>query len=370
LPTTQIPVLGPALVYILHGDDDFAIARAVDELYKSLGDPGTADLNSSRLDGRQVGEDEIRIAVSTMPFLASRRLAIIDHPLARMKERGHVRFLNLLEELPPSAALVLVIEDQRRRKKIGNDWVQVWEVLQKHSSGKKHWLIEWAINAGERASIHEFPLPEQGEMPDWIIRHARSRNGQFSRGGAQALAGFVENNTRLAALEIEKLLTYVDYQRAVESADVELLTASVHQSSVFDLVDTLAQGGTQEAMHLLHNLLETDEPDLLFAMVVRQFRLLLQTREVLDEGGNAAQVAKEVSEVRFQFIANKLVSQAQRFKMPKLEMIYHTLRDMDEQIKTGQISPDLALELFISELGESSSVIQIARSPSSRLSQV
>jgi hypothetical protein len=39
------------VVYILHGDDEFAIAEFIAGMEKKLGDPVTADLNITRLDG-------------------------------------------------------------------------------------------------------------------------------------------------------------------------------------------------------------------------------------------------------------------------------------------------------------------------------
>jgi len=39
------------VIYLLNGEDEFSIARFVDELERKLGDPATASMNTTRLDG-------------------------------------------------------------------------------------------------------------------------------------------------------------------------------------------------------------------------------------------------------------------------------------------------------------------------------
>jgi len=344
--------LPEAIVIILHGDDEAVIKEICSRLYAGLGDPAAADMNTTQLDGGQVNSEEIQKSAATMPFLSPRRLVIFNNPLVKIKDKpSQERFQHMLDHLPPSALVVLIIEDHRRRKKAGNDWILSWEILKKDArEGKKHWLVDWAEKAGPRALILEAPLPDINEMPGWILKKAVELKGKFTPEAAQALADQVENNTRLAQQEITKLLTYVDFKRPVEDKDVGLLTTGQSQVSIFDLVDQMSQGSTQKAVGLLDRLLEQEEPEILFAMMVRQFRLLLQTREILDENGSSTQVAKEVSEVRFQFVADKLVRQARRFTLSQLKMIYHHLLEIDEQMKTGQAPAGLLLELFVSSL--------------------
>jgi len=351
------PSASPSLpvVTVLHGDDEFAMLRFVEAQYRNLGDPSIADLNFTRLEGSQAGEEDIQKASSTMPFLAPRRLVAIHNPLARLKDRSsQERFLRFLDSLPDTACLLLLIEDHRKKKKIGGDWINSWEVLRKDArDGKLHWLAQWASQASPRARICEFPLPEQREMPAWIQEFARQQGGQFSPQAAQVLAQQVENNTRIAAQEINKLLTFVALERTVEAEDVERLTSASQTLSVFDLVDALSQNTTDKPLGLLNRLLEQSEPEMLFAMIVRQFRLLLQVREVLDEGGDAAQVIHEVGEVRLEFIARKLINQARPYSLKRLENIYHQLGEIDQAIKTGQVPAALAMEMFIADLQKS-----------------
>lgn len=324
------------VVYIFHGDDEYAIAKAVEDLCARMGDPALAELNTTRLDGRQAAEEDLRTGANAIPFLAERRLVILSHALARLGgANGRSRYEKFLDNLPQTTALVLLIEDSRERRD--------WKGLKNN-----HWLRRWAEKAGGRAYLQTFSQPLPGEMPVWIIQRAREMGGQIDPGAAQALAGHTGSDTRLASQEIAKLLTYVNYSRRIEADDVEMLAAPGGQANVFQMVDALASGNQTEALRLLHTLLEEEEPLKLFGMVVRQFRLLLQAREILDERGTAGDIAQQLGQAKF--VADKLYAQAQRFSMAELEALYHRLLDIDEAIKTGQAPAELALDLLIVEM--------------------
>ena len=77
--TTAKPV-----VYILFGEDEFAIAQFIDALEAKMGEEVTAALNTTRLDGRSLSLDELNTAASTIPFLSPRRLVVVEQPLARL----------------------------------------------------------------------------------------------------------------------------------------------------------------------------------------------------------------------------------------------------------------------------------------------
>ncbi len=354
-------------IIVLYGDDAFAIQKYVASLESRLGDPSIADLNISHLDGRQASNDDIRSAACSMPFLAERRLVVLTNPLSRFTNRGprgenpeeergtsrlnaaqraaREKFLALLDEIPASTALVLVVEDTRVRRR--GEWQ--WETLTAN-----HWLRRWSERAGARAWRQECPLPTVEDMPGWIRRQAEAQHGQFTPQAARVLADHIGQDTRVADQEIIKLLTYVDYSRPVDEDDVTLLTARTNQASIFTLVDAIGERNGQTALKTLHQLEEENDPFELFGMIIRQFRLLLQAREVLDEGGSADIVASEVKERNggkvHPFIARKLAGQAQYYTLAKLIAIYHRLLEIDVAAKTSQAPADVALDTLIAEL--------------------
>lgn len=325
------------IVYLLNGDDEYAIARFVDELERKLGDPATASMNTTRLDGNTFNLDQLASIANALPFLASRRLVILTHPLARLSGPGakdaQTKFTDQLEKVPATTALVLVenrlLTSDKDRKK-----------------GKTHWLESWALKHKEKVLLRSYPAPKGAEMVKRIQDAAQKAGGQISYDAAGLLAALVDNDPRLADQEIEKLLAYVNYKRPIEFDDVQTLTADTGQGDIFALVDALSNRDGRQAMAMLQRLLEYQDYYAIFGMIVRQFRLLIQAREVLDHGGQKEDIQRQLNQ--HPYVAEKLLGQAHRFALPELERVYHRLVEIDEAVKTSQMPERLALETFVS----------------------
>jgi len=334
-------------VWVLHGDDEIAIRHAVDGLLAPLNASGMLDLNLTRLDGRQASEDELRGATGAIPFLSEFRMVVLSHPLARLADKkARERFLALLDGLPPTTRLVMTLDDQLKLKKKDSQFVWEWETLQ-----DKHWLSEWVRRDPKARKMEGYSLPKPEEMPGWIVKKARDFGGEFSPDAAQMLAGHTGSDTRWAELEIDKLLTYVDRSRAVSVEDVETLTAPGTQATVFQLVDALAEGSARKAQRILHQLLAEEDAMALFGMIIRQYRLLILARELLDDGiSQPDEAARRCGEPPF--VMKKAFPQARRYSLGQLKSIYHRLLEMDLASKgRGDKLPlEASLDLLVTEM--------------------
>jgi DNA polymerase-3 subunit delta len=212
----------------------------------------------------------------------------------------------------------------------------------------KHWLVKWAEKNEKSMQVKAFMLPKLRDMTGWIVNETKNQGGQIEPRAAEMLKDMVGVDTRQAGTEIAKLLAYVNWQRQVKVTDVEAVCIVTSQQSVFDFVDALSSGNGKSAQHLLHRLLESEEPFSLWGMVVRQFRLLIQAREILDGRGNKDDVARALGV--HPFVAEKTTGQAARFSMESLESIYRKLLRIDEGVKTSQLTLELALDTLVVEL--------------------
>ncbi len=213
---------------------------------------------------------------------------------------------------------------------------------------KGQWLEKWfnkAKTTGKPVQVDIFILPKGEEITSRILEMTKQAGGKITPRAAAELASLIGNEPRLARQEIEKLLAYVNYQRAVDIDDVQAVTADTAEGNVFTMVDALAQQQGQRAMSMLQRLLEQENPVILFGMVVRQFRLLIAARDVLDRGADESELIKRMK--LHPYVASKSISQARRFRMADLEAVYHRLLDLDEGVKTSQLSIELALEMLV-----------------------
>jgi DNA polymerase-3 subunit delta len=317
-------------VSLLYGNDEFAISRKLKDFESDFSDPTSADMNTARLEARSMREDDLGNALNAMPFLAKRRLVLLANPSSKYNNpQVRKKFLEFIGKTPETTRLVL------------------YESVEPKEA-EKHWLVKWAQKNEKTVQARAFMLPRLKEMTGWIVNETKNQGGKIEPRAADMLKEMVGVDTRQAGMEIAKLLAYANWARPISSQDVEAVCIVTSQQSVFDFVDALANGNGKSAQHLLHRLLETEDEFSLWGMVVRQFRLLIQAREILDGRGNKDDVARALG--IHPFVAEKAVQQAARFSIESLEAIYHRLVNIDERVKTGQVTLDLAMDTLVVEL--------------------
>jgi DNA polymerase-3 subunit delta len=317
-------------LYFLYGNDEFAITRKLKEFEADFTDPTSADMNTARLEARSMSEDDLNNAVNAMPFLAKRRLVLLQNPSSKYNNPNARKKLFEFLEKAPETTRVVMFESVEPKE------------------AEKHWLVKWAEKNNKLIQVKAFMLPRLKDMAGWMINETKNQGGKLEPRAAEMLKDMVGVDTRQAGMEIAKLLAYVNWARPVTAQDVEAVCIVTSQQSVFDFVDALANGNGKSAQHLLHRLLESEDEFALWGMVVRQFRLLIQAREILDARGNQNDVARALGV--HPFVAEKTTQQAARFSIESLEYVYRKLLAIDEGVKTSQITLDLAMDTLVVEL--------------------
>ncbi len=318
------------MIYILYGNDEFAITRKLKDFESGFSDPTTAGMNTARFEARSMTDEEFNNALNAMPFLASKRLVELANPSSKYNNPAtRKKFEEYISKAPDTVKLV------------------IYESIEAKETSK-HWLLKWAEKNASLVKTQAFMLPKQRDMAGWIVNEAKNQGGKIEPAAAAKLAEMVGVDTRQAGMELAKLLAYVNWARPVHGSDVDAVCIVTAQQSVFDFVDALSQGNGKAAQKLLHRLLENEDAFSLWGMVVRQFRLLIQAREILDGRGNKDDVARALG--IHPFVAEKTTGQANRFTLESLENIYRHLLTIDERVKTSQITLDLALDTLVVEL--------------------
>jgi DNA polymerase-3 subunit delta len=324
------------MFYLFHGEDEFSRSETLAALKEKMGDPGLAELNTTIFDGSKVTLGELEHACGSVPFMADRRLVIVEGLLTRLESKGKEgalpawqkeyleKLTQYLQRLPETTRLVFV-EDR--------------------SISKNNSVLRLAL-ADERGHVKEFKPPQGKALNRWIEERVRKKGGQINAAAVETLAAFVGNDLRLLDQEIEKLIAYVDQARPISEDDVRLLVSYVREANIFEMVDALGQRDGQQAAKLLHQLLDEGEhPLALLGMIVRQFRIMIQVKELNARGLSQQEIAARLKLHRF--VVKKAVRQAMNFSMEQLETVYRKLLETDVAIKTGQMDEMLALDMLV-----------------------
>ncbi|MBN2257663.1 MAG: DNA polymerase III subunit delta [Anaerolineaceae bacterium] len=350
MPETDKPV-----IYLLHGDDHFGLMSFIDVLIGKMGNSTTAQMNISRLQAELDSDADIMSACLSMPFLSERRLVILTGLVEKLgktdtgiqtKNQSTIHsldhkknILDFFQSIPRTTALILIVEDEWVRDR--GAWG--WKVMP-----GKHWLIAWARNNPSMAYYRVFTLPRGKDMINWISSQVLKMGGQISPPAAQALALAIGNDTQRAHQELDKLLTYVNYERPVEISDVEYLTKPGIDENIFEMADASGRRDGKQALDKLHDLLVHSSAEELFGMVSRQFRLLIIVKEAL---GTAMTLTEMCGLIKLPAaIVEKYIHQAQGYSLNELKGIYRRLLELDLSNKRSLMPADVALDVFIVSL--------------------
>ena len=84
---------------------------------------------------------------------------------------------------------------------------------------------------------------------------------------------------------------------------------------------------------------------MVLAMVIRQFRIILQCKILLEQGENQNQIGQKIG-IR-DFVVRQCLKQAKYFKKEDLQKALESCLKTDINIKTGKENPELAVELLL-----------------------
>ncbi len=319
--------------YILHGPDEFTMSQTVDKMRADMHKVDAAGLNLTEMDGTAVNVAEVLSAVSAMPFLADRRLVIVRGLLAHISrkgagEPGKKQRKRLVEELPylPDYARLVFVEPK---------------TLPRNSK---------LLKLGESdpgGYVKAFSAPKN--LTQWLMSRAkRDYDAALEPMAAQALTSVVGEDLRRADNELLKLVSYTD-GAPIDEATVALLTPYTSETVVWTMLDEMAAGRGAKAMTMLHSLLDQPSEDgfRLWALFVRQFRLMLLAKEHLETGGEGS-LAQALGMRDFQ--VKNLPKQVRPFSLAQLEGVYRKIREYDEAIKTGRMDIKLALDVLLASI--------------------
>jgi DNA polymerase-3 subunit delta len=327
------------LLYILHGEDDFSLSRALGEIKKGLGDSSMLATNTTILEGQSVTPGELRTVVGTVPFLAEKRLVIVQGLLGRFESQKPRRgkkslpsngrendvnsFAAAMSNIPESTVLVLT-----------DGKIKSANPLFKQLAGAK---------------VMAFPLLRGDVLRQWVKQEVAAQNAAVSPQALELLARLVGGNLWVMSSEINKLALFASGRR-IEEEDIKAVVSSAQEANVFAMVDAILDFRAGVAQRLLEQLLQQGaSPAYLLVMLARQVRLVVRAKELRRRRTPEPEMQSRLG-LKSEFPFRKTLEQAQRYPLERLKAVYLRLLEADLAIKTGRYDGGLALNLLIADL--------------------
>ncbi|MEY2832825.1 MAG: hypothetical protein RLZZ574_2083 [Cyanobacteriota bacterium] len=259
-------------VYLYWGEDDFAIAQAVEKLQHEVLDPNWLQFNYHQLSGDrpEMTIEGLNQVMTPVFGLGDRLVWLVDTNLCQQKPNADIldELKRTLKVIPQSSHLLLTTS-KKPDGRLGST-----KLLRKYAVVKEFSLI---------------PFWKTDLIAAQVEQVAQTVKLKLTPGAIELLTESVGNNTRQLWNELEKLKIYWgDNQQPLDQKAVAQLVLCNTQNSL-KLAEAIRDGKTDQALGLVTDLINRNEPALkIIATLVGQFRIwtivkLMQQSGIRDE---------------------------------------------------------------------------------------
>ena len=302
-------------VYLLYGEERYLVRHYAELLAAALGEPDNFDAASP--------VERIIMAAETLPFLSEKRLICVrDSKLfASGRKAESEAMAEYLPQVPDSTVLVFMESDVDRRGR----------------------LYKKAASMG---GVLECETPPAQVLVTWLDKTFKESEKTIDSSAANLLIRNAAHNMTTLSQEMAKLTAYVGSRPSVTTRDIEAVCTPTLQTRVFDLIEAMGKGRTADALKMYQDmLLMKEQPLIILAMIIRQFRILLKVKAANEKRMPKAQMSKELG-LR-SFMIDEALSQGRRFTIERLFRAMCDCQDTDLKVKTGLIGAEIGVELLI-----------------------
>ena len=359
-------------VYLLGGNDEFAIKQAAALLAPKLAPRGAGEFGSEIIEGGAGNGDDalkelnrLRESLQTVGFFGTNKLVWWKNT-------------NLLAAEPPGGAATTAALNELADELKDNWPAGVTLLVSAIGTDKRRTLFQRLSKLGD---VQLFDAPEAGkaedeaDLADFITGKLAADGKQFGPGAQAAFRELVEPTRRELANELEKLCLFVGPRTEITTADVRAICSATRTAVIWDLVDAVAARHAPRAVAALRNLLDNGDNAIgVVMLLVGQFRLILLARDFAErkvlvagpgEGDKWAFLksykalparesahlpvskdGKPPNEWRF----HRCAVAARNFTMPELIRALDLLLEANLQLVSTQLDERLVLEELVAKI--------------------
>lgn len=303
--------------YLLYGEEDYLKKQYKDKLKEAitLGDT----MNYGYFEGKGIDVNSLIEMSETMPFFADYRLVVVEN--SGFFKGANERMAEYVEKIPESTVMVFVESEVDKRGK-----------LYKRVKEKGH---ECEMTVQTPAVLEKWILGILGREGKRITKEAIDYFLSISGSDMTNIYG-----------ELEKLICYCMDKEAIDVADIKEITTEQISAKIFDMIDALGYKNPKRTLDIYYDLINTKEPPMrILFMLTRQFNIMLQVKELKEQGMGQKDIASRLS--MQPFIVGKAMKQTGNFKGTTLRAAIHEAVDMEKNIKSGNMDEKMGVELLL-----------------------
>lgn len=305
-------------VYLLYGTEDYLKRQYRDKLKHALVEPDDT-MNFSAYEGKDINPKELIDLSETLPFFKEKRMILVEN--SGFFKNSCDDLAEYMSQVPKSTCFVFVEEEVDKRSK----------------------LFKAASRAG---SAVEFETPKEDMLIRWILGRIQREGKKITQSVMQLFLSKTGSDMENIDKELEKLICYTLDKTEISAADVEAICTGQTENKIFEMIDAISAKNQKKALDLYYDLLALKEaPMRILFLIARQFQNLLLIKSMSAKGYPAVSIAKTAGMPSF--AVQKNLRQAGAFKINQLKEAIEDCGQAEEDVKTGRMADQLAVELLI-----------------------
>ena len=302
---------------LIYGEERYMVRYYKNMLIQKLSQPDD-EMNRTFFRDNSTEPSQIAEAAQVLPFFAEHRLLVVE-------DSGFFKtssdMADYMETFPETTYIVFVEREIDKRNR----------------------LFKWI---GKNGCVTECVRQQEKMLKQWMAGYAKKAGKSISVKSVERLIERVGTDMEMRSNELEKCIGYVGDRTGIEVSDVDAISSGVTVSKLFDMIDEVALGEKDRALRLYDDLLANKEsPMSILYMFSRHINILIQMKECGNLGLSQSETAKKCGVPPF--TVSKYARQAALFKRSKLLAMLETRLKYEEKFKSGRLSDQLAVELFL-----------------------
>ena len=310
----------PSPVYLFSGEERYFIDEGVKIVKERFLAEVAKDFNYDSYSASDIEASKVIEIAETLPVMANYRVIVVKG-IDGWTSKNREVMVSYFNRPSPTSFLILTATKLDRREK-----------------------FSIAVEKNGAVVLCQ-PLYKQG-LTAWIKQRFKSVGNVIDNDAVDLLTDIEGNDMLTLNNDIEKLILYCGDRKRITLKDVGMVSSSMRNVSVFEVVNAIIERKVKDAVSFLKKAIEDGEPPVrIFYFIVREFRMMLKARVLIDAGRSPEEAAKAAGIPPFKI--REFSQRINKFSKRDLSCIFEKLIGIDAQLKGGALKPEFVLEDFI-----------------------
>lgn len=305
-------------VYLLFGEETY-LKQQYKHRMKTALLPEEDSMNFSVFEGKKTEPRTVIDLAETMPFFADNRVILLEDTGFFKNQCADLP--EYLAELPEYLCMIFVENEVDKRSRM-------------YKAVKKY------------GRVVEFARQDSQTLMQWAARRMKKEGKDITRKDMELFLTKTGTDMGNIEQEMEKLFGYTLGRDVITAADIEAVCTPQITNHIFDMLRAVTDKNQKKALDLYYDLLALKEPPMrILFLLARQFNLILQVKQLSQEGYDQNAIAKRTG--LQPFVVRNYAAYTRRYSTEELQKTVEECVQTEQRVKTGYMNDVMSVELLL-----------------------